>query len=468
MASDGQQRKQNRRDMDLRDWLDCLERSDRLAIAKPGTDLRFELAGIANRLDGVKATLFPKPGGHSLPVISGLISDRAWMAEALGVSEAELVHAFQDAVANPIASRLVDNAPCQEVVHDDPDLGELLPIPTHNELDSGPYITAGLAITRNPATGIQNVSIHRLQLSGPKELGALLLPRHTLAFFEPLERKGESLDIAIVVGTSPATLLASQAIVPINLDELEIAGALGGAALEVAKCLDSDIHVPAAAEIVIEGKIVPGERALEGPFGEFPQYYGARAERHVIRVGKVTHRKNPIYHTIVGGGLEHLLLGAIPREATILTTLQRSFSCVTNVHLSKGGTCRYHLVVQVRKPNPGEVKNVIMGALGAHYDIKRVVVVDEDVDIFDPVKVEWAIATRFQAHRDLVVVHDAQGSKLDPSTDNGISSKTGFDATIPPEASEFKFTTIRVPGEAEIDLDAKLDDNAKLVDQLGG
>jgi len=460
--------RQNRRDMDLRDWLRRLDDTGRLAVAKPGAGLVFEIAGIANRLDGQQATLFPKPGGHDVSVISGLISDRAWMAESLGVAEDELVHAFQDAVANSIPSRLVENAPCQEVVHDNPDLTTLLPVPTHNEHDSGAYITAGLAITRNPATGVQNVSIHRLQVSGPQELGALLLPRHTLAFFEPLEREGGSLDIAIVVGTSPATLLASQAIVPINFDELEIAGALGGAALEVAQCLDSDIHVPAAAEIVIEGKIMANERAPEGPFGEFPQYYGARADRHVIKVSKVTHRKDPIYHTIVGGGLEHLLLGAIPREATILTTLQRSFSCVRNVHLSKGGTCRYHLVVQVSKPNPGEVKNVIMGALGAHYDIKRVVVVDEDVDPFDPVKVEWALATRFQAHSDLVVVHDAQGSKLDPSTDNGVSSKTGFDATVPADAPEFKFTTIRVPGEAEIDLDATIDADAGLDDVIGG
>ena len=448
--------------MDLREWLERLEETGRLAIANPGAALRFEVAGIANRLDGRKATLFPAPGGCDVPVVSGLISDRAWMAESLGIAEEALIPAFRDAVANPIPSRPVEKAPCQEIVHDNPDLGQLLPIPTHNEHDSGPYITAGLAIVRNPATGIQNVAIHRLQLSGPKELGALLLPRHTLAFFEPLEKEGHGLDIAIVVGTSPATLLASQAIVPVNFDELEIAGALGGAALEVVKCLDSDIHVPAAAEIVIEGKIVPNERALEGPFGEFPQYYGARAERHIIRVSKVTQRKNAIYHTIVGGGLEHLLLGAIPREATILTTLQRSFSCVVNVHLSMGGTCRYHLVVHVRDPNPGEVKNVILAALGAHYDIKRVVVVDEDVDMHDPVKVEWAIATRFQAHSDLVVVHGAQGSKLDPSADNGISSKLGLDATVPAGSPGFKFTTIRVPGEPEIDLDTKIDANGKL------
>ncbi len=456
---------QQRRDHNLRSWLNRLSDTGRLAIAKPGVDLHFQLAAIANRLDGNRASLFPKPAGHDMSVISGLISDRAWMAEALGVEKDELVRTFQDAVANPIPSKLIDTAPCQEVVHEDPDLCDILPIPTHNELDSGPYIAAGLAITRSPETRIQNVSIHRLQLSGPKELGALILPRHTLAFFEMGEAEGKDLDIAIVIGASPAALLASQAVVPINFDELEIAGALGCAPLEVVRCLSSDIHVPAHSEIVIEGKILAGARAPEGPFGEFPQYYGERAERHVIHVNTVTHRKNPIYHTIVGGGLEHLLLGAIPREATILTTLQRNFPCVRDVHLSTGGTMRYHLNVQVESPKIGEGKNVIAAALGAHYDIKHVVVVDVDVDIYDSEKVEWAIATRFQADRDLVAVHNAQGSKLDPSTDDdGLGSKLGFDATVPPAAPVFKYTTIRVPGEEDVDLDAVVDVDAQFSD----
>ena len=299
-------------------------------------------------------------------------------------------------------------------MHDNPDLTKLLPIPTHNEHDSGPYITAGLAITRNPRTGIQNVAIHRLQLSGRNELGALLLPRHTLSFFEAVEQDGGDLDIAIVIGTSPATLLASQAVVPIDYDELEIAGALGGAPLKVATCIDSNIRVPAAAEIILEGKILANTRAPEGPFGEFPQYYGERANNHVICINKVTHRKRPIFHTIVGGGLEHLLLGAIPRETTILSTLQRNFTCVRNVFLTMGGVCRYHLVIQVDHPKPGEAKNVLMAAFGAHYDIKQAIVVDTDVDIHDPHKIEWAVATRFQADLDLVAIHNAQGIEVGP------------------------------------------------------
>ncbi len=192
------------------------------------------------------------------------------------------------------------------------------------------------------------------------------MPWHALSFFKAVEQ-----DIAIVIGTSPATLLASQAIVPIDYDELEIAGAIGGAPLEVAKCIDSNIRVPAAAEIILEGKILANTRAPEGPFGEFPQYYGERANNHVIRINKVTHRKRPIFLTIVGGGLEHLLLGAIPRETTILSTLQRNFTCVRNVFLTMGGVCHYHLVIQVEHPKSGEAKNLLMAAFGAHYDINQ-------------------------------------------------------------------------------------------------
>jgi 2,5-furandicarboxylate decarboxylase 1 len=339
-------------------------------------------------------------------------------------------------------------------VHHQVDLLRQLPIPTHNEHDSGAYITAGLLITRNPRTGIQNVSIHRLQVSSANRLGALLLPRHALAFFQEVEGTGEDLEVAVVIGADPLTLLASQAIVPIDHDELEIAGALHGRPLPVVRCVTNRIQVPAEAEIVLEGRLLANVRELEGPFGEFPQYYGERAERHVIEVDAVTHRLAPIFHTIVGGGLEHLLLGGIPREATLLAHLRRSFPGVRDVHLAKGGVCRYHLYVQLDKRSEGEAKNVILGAFGGHYDLKHVVVVDLDVDIHNPTEVEWAIATRFQADCDLVLVHEAQGSKLDPSTRDGVGSKMGYDATVPLAAPPMRFTRIRVPGEAEVDLEA--------------
>jgi 2,5-furandicarboxylate decarboxylase 1 len=199
---------------------------------------------------------------------------------------------------------------------------------------------------------------------------------------------------------------------------------------------------------------------MEGPFGEFPQYYSDPAQQHVIEIAAVAHRKQPIFHTILGGGIEHLLLGGIPREATILAHLKRSFPGVLDVHLSRGGICRYHLNVKLDKRHEGEGKNVIMGAFGAHYDIKHVVVVDKDIDIHDQHEIEWAIATRFQADRDLVVVSQAQGSRLDPSSRSGVSAKMGFDATVPFDVPALKYKRIRVPGEEDVDLAKVIDDAA--------
>jgi 2,5-furandicarboxylate decarboxylase 1 len=436
----------------LREWLDHLAARDRLAVIREGVKLRHELAAIAKRLDGKRATVFPKPDGHPVAVLSGLVSSRAWMAEAMGVEPADVLTRFQEAALNPLRWQETHVAPVQEVVHRPADLGELLPLPTHNEHDSGAYITAGLMITRNPRTGVQNVSIHRCQLSAPDRLGVLLLPRHTHAFFEMAEAAGAPLEAAIVIGVDPLTLLASQAIAPIDTDELEIAGALQGRPLPVVKCVTNELRVPAEAEIVVEGRFLPRVREPEGPFGEFPQYYGERADRHVMQVDAVTMRKDALFHTIVGGGLEHLLLGAIPREATLLAHLKRSFPNVRDVHLSLGGTMRYHLYVQIAKRQEGEARNVMMGAFAGHYDVKQVIVVDEDVDIHNPAEVEWAVATRFQADRDLVVVPEAQGSKLDPSSRDGVSAKMGLDATKPLSAEPMRFTRIRVPGEDEVDL----------------
>ena len=458
---------------DLRQWLAHLEATGRLAVMREGVPLKHRLAAIAKRLDGTQAAYFPKPDGHAIPVVSGFVSRRAWIAEAMGVEQAGLLAAFRHAADNPLPWREVEagTAPCQEVVTRDIDLHALLPIPTHSEHDNGPYITAGLVIARNPVTGVQNVSINRIQVHGRDRMAILMLPRHLLAFYQAAESKDQPLDVAIVIGADPLTLLASQAITPIDFDELEIAGALHGEPLAVVKCLTSEVRVPANAEIVIEGKLLPKVREPEGPFGEFPKYYSARENREVIVVEAVTHRGNPIYHTIVPAEMEHLLLGSIPREATMLAHLQRSFPGVLDVHLSVGGVGRYHLYVKFRKQREGEPRNVILGAFGAHYDIKQVTVVDEDVDVHDPQQVEWAVATRFQADRDLIVIAGAQGSVLDPSTTvgqahgadevapphlQGISAKMGLDATKPVAYQGHVFTKVRIPGETEIDLDQEI------------
>jgi 2,5-furandicarboxylate decarboxylase 1 len=446
---------------DLRGWLTELESSGRLAVAKEGVSLIDELAAISKRLELERAVVFPSPSGHAIPVVANLFADRGWVAESIGVSSDQLLVRFQEAVRHPLPWVEVASGPAQDVVHRDIDLLKLLPIPKHNELDSGPYITAGLLIARNPRTGIQNVAIHRCQISGPDRIGILLLPRHTLHYFRLAEEAGDALEIALVIGVHPVCLLASQAIAALDEDEMAIAGALLGHPIEMVKCKTNAVRVPAHAEIVIEGRILPKVREPEGPFGEFPQYYGPRANREVIQVDAVTHRKNAIFHTIVGGGAEHLVLGEVPREATLLEHLQRSFPGVLDVRLTRGGTCRYHLVVKIDKKSNGEPKNIIMGAFGGHYDVKQVVIVDQDVNIDDPVEIEWAIATRFQADRDLVVVAGAQGSKLDPSSDGGISAKMGLDATKPIEAEPMVFKRIHVWGQEDVNLEQALQKDSR-------
>ena len=446
---------------DLRDWLCQLVSADRLAVTHKGVSLIDELAAIAKKLENERAVLFPEPGGHKIPVIANLFADRGWIADALAVPADRLLSTFQNAVRRPLPWVEVSAGAAQEVVHDKVDLLRQLPIPKHNEHDSGPYITAALLIARNPKTGIQNVSIHRCQVSGPDRIGVLLLPRHTLHYFRMAEEAGEGLEIALVIGVHPVCILASQAIAALDSDEMEIAGALLGRSIEMVKCRTNRVRVPAHAEIVIEGRILPKVREPEGPFGEFPQYYGPRADREVIQVDAITHRKNPIFHTITGGGVEHLLLGGIPREATLLEHLQRSFPSVRDVRLTRGGTCRYHLAVKIDKKSHGEPKNVIMGAFGGHYDIKQVVVVDMDVNIDDEREIEWAVATRFQADRDLVIVSGAQGSKLDPSSDNGISAKMGIDATKPLSTEPMEFKRIQVKGIEKVDLGKALESDPK-------
>ena len=459
---------------DLRRWLAHLSDSGRVAVMREDTPLQHTLSAIAKRLDGLQAAYFPKPGGHPVPVVSGFMSRRAWIAEAMGVPESELLQRFRDAAERPLRWQEVakGEAPCQQVMHRDRDVREVLPVPTHSEHDHGPYITAGLVIARNPATGVQNVSINRIQVHSRERMAILMLPRHLWTFYKAAEARNEALEVAVVIGIDPLTLLASQAIAPIDCDELEIAGALHGTPLRVTKCLTNDVRVPADSEIVIEGRILPGVKEAEGPFGEFPKYYSAREHREVIQVDAITHRSDPIYHTIVPAEMEHLLLGSIPREATLLAHLQRSFPNVLDVHLAIGGVGRYHLYVKIRKTHEGQPKNVICAAFGAHYDIKQVIVVDDDVQVHEPQQVEWAVATRFQADRDLVVIHGAQGSVLDPSTTigqdfgdgvappphlQGLSAKMGLDATRPVVYHEHVFTKVRVPGEDEVDLAAVID-----------
>lgn len=447
----------------LRAWLHHLHERNRLAVIDRQVGLRFELAAIAKRLDGWRAALFRDVEGHEMPVVAGLTSARAWLAEACGVDDATLTMRLSGAGAAPRPCTPIapSCAPVRRrVVTEGIDLPRMLPAPVHHELDAGRYLTAGLCIVRDPETRRHNVSIHRLQLAGPDRMTALILPRHTHLLQQRAERRGEALECAIVIGADPVTILASQSDVPFGVDELEVASALHDRPLEVTRAATVDVDVPAHAEIVVEGRILPGVREPEGPFGEFPKYYGARSDKEVIEVTAVTSRERPIFHTIVPASREHLLLGAVPKEAGLLDRLRRRVPGVRAVHLTPGGAFRYHLAVALDKRVEGQARNVIMAALGDTFDLKHVVVVDADVDVFDPEEVEWAIATRFQGDRDLVVVAGAQASSLDPSSVDERGTKLGFDCTVPLDADPERYRRIAIPGLDRIRLEDYVDPHA--------
>jgi 2,5-furandicarboxylate decarboxylase 1 len=437
---------------DFRSWIETLKERGALKVVSRQVDLRFELAAVAKKLDGRASVYFEKVGGHKIPVVANILFNREAVGEALRVPVARLVNRYLEAVSSPIPCKRVDqtSAPVKEnkVRGDDGlDLGRLFPIPIHHEKDAGQFISAGVIVAKHPRTGDYNATICRLQMTGPKRLGICMQPRHLWQFYQEAEAKGEGLQVAIAIGVEPEVLLASQATVGIGFNELEIAGALKGEPLEVVQGETVDLLVPARAEIVVEGRILPFIRETEGPFGEYMLLYGPAGERQVIEVTAVTHRNSPIYHTIVPATMEHLLLGAIPREAVLFQMVSHVTSRVTAVHLTPGGSCRYHAVVALDKRREGEAKNIIFAAFASHENIKTVAVVDKDINIYNTQEVEWAISTRLRPETGVFVVPGAVGAEpVASSRARSMSAKMGIDATLPLDENHEDYEPIRIPG----------------------
>ncbi|WP_244941027.1 UbiD family decarboxylase [Legionella sainthelensi] len=453
----------------LRDWLEFLDNNNRLICLQDNIPLQYEVLRYIEHFEGNYACFFPKPGGHKIPVVGGLLGQRQWVAELLNIPEESLLSTFQRALKSPLDWQIIkqDKAPVHEVIHEKKiDLKALLPIITCHELDGGPYITSGLVHGLNLETGKQNLSIHRLQVQGPDKMSILMLPRDLFAYYQIAEKMEKPLPVTITIGHDPVIELASQAIAPRDLCELSLAGALKQQPIEVVKSYTNEVHIPAGAEIAIEGFIIPHKRVLEGPFGEFPKYYTGQDLLPYIQITCITHRRNPIYRVNNPSGVENVIIGGIPRESSILERMQINFPNILDVRLTAGGLGRYHLVVKMIKKQYGEAKNVIACAFGCHYDIKMVTVVDEDININDNTQIEWAMATRFQATRDVVIIKHGLGSKLDPSGDKrGLNDKIGFDATKY-LGDEEHFYVSRIPARWGEVYDKLSKDNKFLVDYL--
>ncbi|MBI2917524.1 MAG: UbiD family decarboxylase [Chloroflexi bacterium] len=417
---------------DLRQFLNYLEDKGQLRPVAEEVDPEFEVARRMNQAARSQgpALLFQKVRGSPMPLVGGVYATRERLFMAMECTEQTFTERLTQGMAQPLAPTLVASGPCQEVVllGDDADLTRL-PVPTFSPQDGGPYITLGLVFTKDPETGVRNMSIIRIQLKGKRRLGIMARTyHHTGVHLGKAEAQGRPLEIAIAIGGDPVIPIASQWRAPYGVDELGLAGALRREPVPLVKCRTVDLEVPANAEIVIEGRIPPGVREMEGPFGEAAGYYTPASPKPVVEVSAITHRRAPIFHAVLCGPptLESHLLTELISEATHYRTLKADFAGVKAVHQPTWGVA----FVSMRQHTRQEARSVL-AALLSKSEIKMGVVVDDDIDVFSLDKVLWAIATRSQPDKDTVIMPAMPHSGLDPSSDGGVSAKMGIDATRP-------------------------------------
>jgi len=437
---------------DLRSFIAQLEAKSPEEIARVNKPLspRYEISALLTHLEKIKRfplLFFEKVKGSNAPVVINAQASRRLMAIALDGKPEELARKFGERQSKPIPPVEVTDAPVQEVTKlgDEADLTEV-PMLTHYDVNAAPYITAGVVVAADPDTGVRNTSYNRLMMAGKRELRIFMaIGRHLWTLHNKFERRDQPLPIAIVIGVHPLFSLGAQALTPADEDEYGVIGGMMNEPLRLVKAKTVPILVPADAEMIIEGKMLPHVRRTEGPFGEFTGHAVPQDERQIIEVTAITHRKNYIFQDIHAGYTEHKLMGAVPREAALLKAVRQSVPTVKNVCMPVSGNCRFHAYVSIAKRTPGQAKNAICAAFAADMLLKHVVIVDDDIDIFDEERVLWAISNRFQADRDLVVIANAQGSELDPSAGpGGVNAKMGLDATKPLEGFP---PELRVPEE---------------------
>lgn len=425
-------------------------------VGAGGTVARPTKTGPAMTFENVKG----HPGAK---VVIGLLASRKRVGYLLNSKPEKLGFMMRDAVKNAIAPVVVDKAKaqCQEVVHlatdEGFDIRKLIPAPTNTPEDAGPYVTLGMCYASDVETGESDVTIHRLCLQSKDEISMFFTPgaRHLGAFREMAEALGKPLPISISIGVDPAIEIAScfePPTTPLGFNELSIAGAIRGKAVELAPCVTIDEKCIANAEYVIEGELLVGARVREDQnsntgkaMPEFPGYTGpANAELPVIKVKAVTHRVNPIMQTCIGPSEEHVSMAGIPTEASILDMVERAMpGRVQNVYAHSSGGGKFIAVIQFKKTVPsdeGRQRQAALLAFSAFPELKQVILVDEDVDIFDTNDVLWAMTTRMQADVDIVTIPGVRCHPLDPSNDpacswsirdHGIACKTIYDATVP-------------------------------------
>lgn len=430
---------------DLRAFLDDLG-TDLLRVAAP-LDPQYEVAAVLREVAAHgRSVLFENVPGHpGIRIAGNLLASRRLAAKALGTSEDKLFETYAERGAKAIAPVVAGEVPVQEVVHREPaDVGALLPLLTHHADDAAPFLTCGMVLARDPASGMRGMGVHRMMYKGGRRFGILLANPPLSLFLANAERDGKALEVAIALGVDPAMLLASIVKTgPLGPDKMEVAGSLRGAPVELARALSVDLDIPARAEVIIEGRVLPGVREAEGPFGENTGAYFTN-ESPVVEVSAISHRRNFIFPALVPWTADVDTLLQLAGGAELLRQLQAQVRGVVDLELVPG-TSSFAAVIAVRDCPRHEVRRLIHLALNLDRRLKVLTVVDDDVDPRNPREVAWAMSTRFQPARDTIVVDGCEGYIIDPSSAGDSGSKIGFDAT---RAAGRQFDKIGLPPAA--------------------
>ena len=434
--------------MDLSEFIARLDKAGDLVRIRQRLSTKYEIAAVLDLVDKTtgQAVLFERVRGHRTPVVGNLLSRRRRLALALGVEEGELLKAYAKRVKRRLKPRTVSDGPVmQTVVERNVNILKEIPALTHRKGDASPYFTSAVTMARDPETGASGMGIYRIQVRGRNEVSLNFQNPPLSHFLRKAEAMGKELEGAIVLGMDPLTFIASVFPSPPGTDRFEIAGGLRGKAVELVACRTVDVRVPAHAEFVLEGRIRPGVRVDEGPFGESWGTY-REGRNPVARITAIAHRKKPTYHALLSFSGEETTLIGLSMEAALIGSLRAEHPGVISVATDRFN--RSNLIVQMKKRSDDEPRRVLERVLSGAPIVKTAVVVDDDIDPDDPYSVGFAISTRFQPKRGAVVLDGLSASSLDPSAFAGktgtVTSKLGIDATRPLSAPKAKFEMVRI------------------------
>lgn len=400
--------------MNLREFIDILDKKGLLLKIERPVDIKYEMATVMKMLDG-KPILFKQVKNFSMPTIANICSSRELIALGLGIKESEIMDKLAEAIEHPKEPKIVKAEGYKEV---ETDLTKF-PILTHYAFDGGPYISSGIVIANDPELGL-NASYQRMMVIEKDKVVLRILPRHFDEFLNRGIRK-----FAICIGNSMPVLVASAVSIEIGKSELSIANALAETNL-----IELAGHKVPESEIIMIAEMT-GEEHDEGPFLDLTETPDIVRKQRVARIKQIFMKEDPLYQALLPGALEHRILMGMPREPTIFREVNKVCEC-KDVSVTPGGCSWLHAVVSIKKKNPDDGRKAIEAAFKGHKSLKHVWVVDDDIDVHDPHDVEWAMATRFQGDRDIIIKKE-KGSSLDPSSDleTRMTTKMGFDLTIP-------------------------------------